>query len=226
MRAPEPGRARRRPVSRARAPRRSSRGERRRRARGAASAEDVPVRVEDAGDGCNRAVRVLLVTQRDLAVRLQLGQQRLVGEVATLAVLDRDRQALIASQREVKGVSARSTASATSRYANASDAFGRSVPGSSPASQRIWNPLQIPRTSPRRRRSVRQRPSPERSAPWISPAAEVVADGEASRQDDGGDVWRQLELTVPDKRRLRAEPLNAVAASRSSRRARAESRVF
>ena len=31
---------------------------------------------------------------------------------------------------------------------NESDRFGRSTPGSSPASQSTWKPLQIPSTSP------------------------------------------------------------------------------
>ena len=52
------------------------------------------------------------------------------------------------SQREVKGVSARSTTSSTSRQTNDNDAFGRSVPGSRPASQSTWKPLQMPSTSP------------------------------------------------------------------------------
>jgi len=48
----------------------------------------------------------------------------------------------------VNGVAELSTTSGTSRHVNDSDAFGRSAPGSSPASVRIWNPLQIPSTSP------------------------------------------------------------------------------
>ena len=52
------------------------------------------------------------------------------------------------SQRDVSAVSFRSTRNATSRQMNESDAFGRSTPGSSPASQRIWKPLQMPSTSP------------------------------------------------------------------------------
>ena len=50
--------------------------------------------------------------------------------------------------REVNGADACSTRSATSRQTNESDAFGRSTPGSRPASQRIWKPLQIPSTGP------------------------------------------------------------------------------
>jgi hypothetical protein len=35
-----------------------------------------------------------------------------------------------------------------SRQMNESDSFGRRTPGRSPASQRIWKPLQMPRTRP------------------------------------------------------------------------------
>ena len=45
-------------------------------------------------------------------------------------------------------MSAFSTVSGTSRQTKDSDAFGRSTPGSRPASQRIWKPLQIPSTGP------------------------------------------------------------------------------
>jgi hypothetical protein len=51
-------------------------------------------------------------------------------------------------QRAVNGVSSRSTSTPTSRHTNDSETFGRSVPGRRPASQRIWNPLQIPSTGP------------------------------------------------------------------------------
>jgi hypothetical protein len=52
------------------------------------------------------------------------------------------------SQRDVNGVSFRSTRTVTSQQMNESDAFGRNTPGSSPASQRIWKPLHVPSTSP------------------------------------------------------------------------------
>ena len=38
-------------------------------------AEHVPVRIEDAGDGRNRAVRVLLVAQDDLPIAVELLEQ-------------------------------------------------------------------------------------------------------------------------------------------------------
>jgi len=50
--------------------------------------------------------------------------------------------------RDVNGVSTRSTVSGTSRQMKERDAFGRSAPGSRPASVSTWNPLQIPSTRP------------------------------------------------------------------------------
>ncbi len=52
------------------------------------------------------------------------------------------------SHRIVNGVSERSTRRGTSRQTKRSDSLRRSAPGSRPASQRTWNPLQIPSTSP------------------------------------------------------------------------------
>ena len=48
----------------------------------------------------------------------------------------------------MNGVSACSTRTSTSAHTNSSDAFRRSTPGSSPASQSTWKPLQIPSTGP------------------------------------------------------------------------------
>jgi hypothetical protein len=48
----------------------------------------------------------------------------------------------------VSGVSAPSIERVTSRQRNLSDAFRMRTPGRSPASQRIWNPLQMPTTGP------------------------------------------------------------------------------
>jgi hypothetical protein len=52
------------------------------------------------------------------------------------------------SQALVKIVSARSTRRSTWRQTKRSVLFGSSAPGSRPASQRIWKPLQMPRTGP------------------------------------------------------------------------------
>ena len=51
---------------------------------------------------------------------------------------------------EVTAVCAVSTRSETSRQMNRSDRFRIRAPGSSPASQRIWKPLQMPSTGPPR----------------------------------------------------------------------------
>ena len=48
----------------------------------------------------------------------------------------------------MKGVRVDSTMTGTSAQTNSSWRFGRNTPGSSPASQRIWNPLQMPITGP------------------------------------------------------------------------------
>ena len=48
----------------------------------------------------------------------------------------------------VKGVAVDSTVTVTSAQTNSSWRFGASTPGSSPASQRIWKPLQMPSTGP------------------------------------------------------------------------------
>ena len=47
-------------------------------------------------------------------------------------------------------MSALTTSSSTWRQTNRSPAFGSSAPGSIPASQRTWKPLQIPSTGPPR----------------------------------------------------------------------------
>ena len=52
-------------------------------------------------------------------------------------------------------VCAVSTRSQTSSHTNRSDALRISAPGSSPASQRIWNPLQMPSTGPPRSANAR-----------------------------------------------------------------------
>jgi phosphoribosylformylglycinamidine (FGAM) synthase-like amidotransferase family enzyme len=50
--------------------------------------------------------------------------------------------------RDVNGRSSRSTMSGTSRQTKRRDSFRSSTPGRSPASQRIWKPLQMPSTRP------------------------------------------------------------------------------
>ena len=51
-------------------------------------------------------------------------------------------------QSRVNGVAVDSTVTSTSAQMNSTCRLARSTPGSSPASHRIWNPLQIPSTGP------------------------------------------------------------------------------
>ena len=110
------------------------------------------------------------------------------------------------SHRDVNGVPELSTRTVTSRQMNVSDPFGRSAPGSSPASVRIWNPLQIPRTSPPSAANRVDRAHDGRE-PGDRAAAEVVAVREPSGEDDGRRAGRELVLGVPDARGLRPEAL-------------------
>ncbi len=53
-----------------------------------------------------------------------------------------------ASHARVKGVLALTTSTSTWRHTNRRPALGSSAPGSRPASQSTWKPLQIPSTGP------------------------------------------------------------------------------
>ena len=83
-----------------------------------------------------------------------------------------------------------------------------SAPGTSPASARTWNPLQIPSTSP---------PSSAKAAteritgrePGDHAGPQVVAVGEPARQDDRGDAV-EGRLLVPQRHGLRTGPLQRV----------------
>ena len=83
--------------------------------------------------------------------------------------------------------------------------LGRSTPGRSPASQRIWKPLQMPSTRPPPRRELRDC-AHDRREPRDRAAAKVVAVREASGQHDRAD-GRQLLVRVPDEPCLGAEQL-------------------
>ena len=107
--------------------------------------DDVPAFVSGALNAAGR--QVVVIGGGDTAmdcVRTAVRQ----GAKSVKCLYRRDRGNMPGSQREVKTVSFRSTRSATSRHMNESDAFGRSTPGSRPASHRIWKPLQIPSTRP------------------------------------------------------------------------------
>ena len=106
-----------------------------------------------------------------------------------------------------------SATSPTWRQMKRSPSFGSSAPGSRPASQRTWKPLQMPSTGAalggeacdrlHRRREARDRSG-----------AQVVAVGEAAGDDHAVEV-REVRLLVPDQP---ASPtrLHASSASRSS----------
>jgi len=53
-----------------------------------------------------------------------------------------------ASHARVNGVSALTTSTSTWRQMKRSSVFGSRAPGSSPASQSTWKPLQMPSTGP------------------------------------------------------------------------------
>ena len=83
----------------------------------------------------------------------------------------------------------------------------RSAPGSSPASQSTWKPLQMPTTRPPRsawRRTGRH----DRRAAGDGPAAQVVAVGEATGQQHGVGARGQLGVGVPRLDGVGAEALD------------------
>ena len=94
-------------------------------------------------------------------------------------------------------MSVRSTRTGTSAQTNSSDALGRSTPGRRPASQRIWKPLQIPRTRP---------PSAANAVTFLhrrreagdSAAAQIVPVREPTGEDDGVHFGKLL-VRVPDE---------------------------
>src|SRR5580704_17383747 len=137
--------------------------------------EDVPGLVAHPGDVAQRAVRVVpgRVAQQHLTGRLQPVELVVGGVVAAGRVLDRDRQPREGRggvggwggwegggrggggggggsnpKEPVNGPTARTTSSSTCRKTNFKETFGRSAPGSKPASHSTWNPLQMPSTSP------------------------------------------------------------------------------
>ena len=119
---------------------------------------------------------------------------------------------LIAS---VNGVRFVSTRRKTSRQTKRRPAFRSIAPGRSPASQRIWKPLQMPSTAPPCRRERGHglhhgREARHRAAP------QVVAVGEAARQDhEVGIAERRARRGGPSSRPRRITFRAATAASSS-----------
>ena len=82
-----------------------------------------------------------------------------------------------------------------------SDVFGSSAPGSRPASQSTWKPLQIPSTRPPSRANVDHRLHHRREARDRADA-QVVAVGEPAGDDDGVDAV-EVAVGVPEEHRPR-----------------------
>ncbi len=100
----------------------------------------------------------------------------------------------------VNGVSASTTSTPTWRQTKRSDRLGSSAPGSRPASQSTWKPLQMPSTGPPSRGERRDLLHDRREA-GDRPDAQVVAVGEAAGDDDRVDAL-QVVVAVPEQHRL------------------------
>ena len=126
------------------------------------------------------------VPENDLPVLLELGEQFRRRRTSSRRRASRGSSASgPVSHRAVNGVSQCSRPRAARRGTRTTATRSAAVrPGSSPASVRIWKPLQMPSTSPpvggeRRDRAHDRREARDRAA------AEVVAVREAARQHDG-----------------------------------------
>ena len=155
----------RRRASRGSARRRSSRATCRPRARGGASARTRCRARRHACHVADGAVRALArrVAQDDLSVRFQPRESSSSANQQPSPCLTGIVSVWSLAQREVNGVSVRSTTEPTSRQTKERDALGRRAPGRRPASVRIWKPLQIPSTSPPVSAKASPRASPVRS---------------------------------------------------------------
>ena len=128
----------------------------------------------------------------------------------------------------VQGVIAFSTLRCTSLQTYLRESLRRIAPGSSPASSRIWNPLQMPDHVPAAMRELRHLVHDRREA-GDGPGAQVVAVGEAARQHDHVGA-AQIAILVPDVARRAAEDVLGdvvdvvvAVASRGRRRPRTSS---
>ena len=118
--------------------------------------------------------------------------------VAPGRVLDRDREDdRPRAHARVNGVSGFSTTTSTWRQTKRSESFGSSAPGSRPASQRTWKPLQMPSTGPPSRANSITRLHHRREARDRADA-QVVAVGEAAGHDDRVDA-AQVAVAVPEQ---------------------------
>jgi len=118
---------------------------------------DIPFLVADAGNAVERTVRIgvfggfapgIHIAPKDLVVRFKAGQCLFVRKVAAFAVGNRQAHELVWRIRLVNGESVVAVFRKMCSQRNWSERLRISAPGNSPASQRIWKPLQMPSTSP------------------------------------------------------------------------------
>ena len=182
-------------------------------------AEDVPGRVDDSGDVRDRTVRVLArgVAQHDLAAGLELVERALRRAYQHPRRASRGSRAP-ARRRSGTGSAPRPARRErrTSGRRTAARGSARRTPGRSPASQRIWKPLQMPSTGPpsaANRATARHHGREARDRA----AAQVVAVGEAARAGRPPPTGGQRRSPHARRARpLRRGRSSASAASRSS----------
>ena len=145
----------------------------------------------------------LEVAGDDPALALERVERALVGDVAALAVLQRDDD-LLARLRTPR--SRRCAAFSIAQPLVAADevrwSLRISAPGSRCDSQRTWKPLQMPSTG-RPPCAASMTRLHHRREPGDRAAAQVVAVGEAAGQDHGVDAV-QVGVAVPERDRLGA----------------------
>ena len=130
-------------------------------------AQHIALGVEYAGDVARRSVDVLIVAERDLAFALDPVERRGIGEIVAVMMRHRnaDRLALRGTERRVNRLEVFSTVSSTVWQTKRMPALRISAPGSSPASVRIWKPLQMPSTAtPRSAAAITAPTTGERAA--------------------------------------------------------------
>ena len=166
----------------------------------------LPGRVRDGRDVVARAVRVLDVAQQHLAAVPRPPPTTSSGAVhAPSWCLIGIRSRSPATRSGSHGESGCSTRRSTSRATKRPPWFGRSTPGSSPASHSTWKPLQMPSTGARRPRAGARRPSPARagrSRPGAGSRRTRSRRARARRRAAGG-----FGVAVPDAHGLGADQL-------------------
>jgi hypothetical protein len=171
-------------------------------------AHDVPFRIDDAGDVGDGTVRVVLIAEDDLSVRLELAEEPLVGEPAALPVLDRDGEGLTAlaerRERRVGSLDPKIDITTNERERRVRPERAREEAGLAEDLEAVADPEH--RTAVRgelgdgshRRRKARD-----------GAAAEVVSVREPAGEDDPRHVGKAL-VGMPHGYRLRAERLESL----------------